>query len=76
MFRFTDFINANDQIAEVVARYPTTREIFEANGVRRCCWECAVRTAAWRGGIELSSLLDELNRAALNRAGESAESRV
>lgn len=64
MFRFTDLIDADQAIADVVARYPATREVFEANGMRRCCWGCAVRTAAWRGGLELSSLLEELNRAA------------
>ncbi len=73
MFRFTDFINANDQIAEVVVRYPATRDVFEANGVRRCCWECAIRTAAWRGGLDLSSLLGQLNRTALDRAAENVE---
>ncbi len=65
MFRFTDLIKADELIADVVARYPNTREVFEAHGVRRCCWDCAIRTAAWRGGIDLSQLLDQLNRAAL-----------
>ena len=68
MFRFTDLINAHEAVEDVVARYPATRDVFEANGVRRCCWNCAIRTAAWRGGIDLSSLLDELNRTALGHA--------
>ena len=74
MFRFTDLINANQAIEDVVARYPATREVFEAHGVRRCCWGCAIRTAAWRGGLELSGLLEELNRVALGApASENLE---
>lgn len=64
MFRFTDLINAHNRIEDVVARYPATREVFEAYGVRRCCWDCAIGVAAWRGGIELSGLIEQLNRAA------------
>ena len=66
MFHFTDLINANEAVEDVVARYPATRDVFEANNVRRCCWDCAIRTVAWRGGIDLSQLLAELNRTALD----------
>jgi iron-sulfur cluster repair protein YtfE (RIC family) len=65
MFRFTDLIDAHQAVEDVVARYPVTREVFEANGVRRCCWSCAIRTAALRGGLDLSLLLEQLNRTAL-----------
>ncbi len=65
MFQFTDLINGHETIEDVVARYPATREVFEANRIRRCCWGCAIRTAAWRGGIDLSQLLCELNRVAM-----------
>ena len=73
MFRFTDFINAHESIEDVVARYPATRDVFETNGVPRCCWSCSIRTAAWRGGIELSDLLEELNRTALAPRSEAAQ---
>lgn len=63
MFQLTDLINAQEAVEDVVARYPATREVFEANNVRRCCWNCAIRTVAWRGGIDLSRLLAELNAA-------------
>ena len=65
MFQFTDLIRADDAIEDVVALYPATREVFEANHLRRCCWGCAIRTAALRGGADLSRLLCELNQAAL-----------
>ncbi|MBI3665798.1 MAG: hypothetical protein HY236_06160 [Acidobacteria bacterium] len=62
---FTDQIDARHRIKEVVALYPATREVFEAYGVGRGGWNCAIRIAAWRSGIELSGLLEELNRAAV-----------
>lgn len=65
MFRFTDLIDGHQAIEDVVERYPVTRDVFETHGVRRCCWGCSIRTAAWRGGLDLSLLLEELNRAAL-----------
>jgi iron-sulfur cluster repair protein YtfE (RIC family) len=68
MFRFTDLIDAHHAIEDVVARYPATGDVFETNGIRRCCWSCSIRAAAWRGGLDLSLLLDELNRAASERA--------
>jgi len=72
VFLFTDLINNYDLIEDVVERYPATREIFELNSIRRCCWGCAIRTAALRGGIEISGLLEQLNRAALGQRLEAA----
>lgn len=72
VFLFTDLIDGHNLIEDVVERYPATRDVFEANAVRRCCWGCAVRTAALRGGIELSSLLDALNRVAVGEPVEAA----
>ena len=66
MFQFTDLIRADAAIEDVVALYPPTREVFEANHLRRCCWGCAIRTAALRSGADLSRLLCELNQAALS----------
>jgi iron-sulfur cluster repair protein YtfE (RIC family) len=66
LFQFTDLIDAHEAVEDVVARYPGTRDVFEANNVRRCCWNCAIRTVAWRGGIDLSQLLADLNHAALD----------
>lgn len=76
MFRFTDLINAHEAIEDVVRRYPATREVFEAYGVRGCCWGCAIRTVAWRGGVDLSSLLAELNRTAFAQPSEPEMSRA
>ena len=71
MFRFTDLINGQEAIEDVVARYPATREVFEAHDIRRSCWSCSIRTAALRGGIDLFQLLAELNRAAFDRRQET-----
>lgn len=71
MFDFTKFIRANDGIRDVIQRYPQTREVFEEAGIRACCYDCSIRAAALRGGIELSGLLAELDRAAF---GEDARS--
>ena len=62
---FTDLIDAHNRIEDVVTRYPATRGVFEAYGISRNGWEGPIRTVAWRGGIELSGLLEELNRAAV-----------
>lgn len=70
MFRFTELINGQDTVRDVVHRYPLTREVFEQAGVRLCCFDCSIRTVALRGGIDLSSLLDELNQAAMSDSPE------
>jgi hypothetical protein len=64
--RLLDLIDAGDRIDEVVSRYPATRLVFEASQLRDGCWVQPIRAAAWRGGIELSGLLEELNQAVHN----------
>lgn len=60
---FTEMIHPNETVREVMQRYPDTREVFEEAGIRACCWDCAIRTAALRGGVDLSSLLTALDQA-------------
>ena len=64
---FTDLIQPSETVRDVVARFPETREVFEEAGIRECCWSCAIRTAACRGGIDLSNLLTALDQAACRR---------
>ncbi len=71
MLVWTDQIDARNRIEEVVTRYPDTRAVFEGYGVYRDRWNYAIRIAAWQGGIELSGLLEELNRAALGQPREA-----
>jgi iron-sulfur cluster repair protein YtfE (RIC family) len=61
---FTELIRPNETVRDVIARFPETREVFERAGIRECCWDCAIRTAAFRGGLDLSGLLAALDRAA------------
>jgi iron-sulfur cluster repair protein YtfE (RIC family) len=61
-----DRINPSDTVREVIQRHPETREVFEEAGIRVCCHDCAIRTAALRGGLDLSSLLADLEAAALD----------
>ena len=67
MFVFTDLIKPNDTVREVIHRYPQTREVFEEAGIRLCCFDCPIRTAALRGGVDLSRLLAELDGAVFRR---------
>ncbi len=67
MFVTTDLIRPSQTVRDVVHRYPETRAVFESAGVRVCCFDCAIRTAALRGGIDLSSLLTGLDQAILGR---------
>jgi iron-sulfur cluster repair protein YtfE (RIC family) len=69
---FTELIRPHETVREVVQRYPQTLAVFEAAGIRVCCFDCAIRTAALRGGIDLSSLLAELDRAATGGSGGAA----
>ena len=71
MFDFTRRIQATDTIRDVVHQYPQTREVFEGAGIRLCCFDCAIRTAALRGGVELSRLLTELEQAAFGPLTQS-----
>ncbi len=61
---FTEMIRPSETVREVMQRYPETRHVFEEAGIRTCCWDCAIRTAALRGGLDLSGLLTALDRAA------------
>lgn len=63
---FTERISPSDTVREVIQRYPQARDVFEQAGVRVCCHDCAIRTAALRGGLDLSSLLAALEAAALD----------
>jgi len=60
----TDFIRAQDKIDEVAGRYPAAQRVLEAKGLRQEPWSSTIRKAAWRKGVELSGLLEELNQAA------------
>ncbi|MBI3694889.1 MAG: DUF1858 domain-containing protein [Acidobacteria bacterium] len=71
MFDFTRRIQPTDTIRDVVQQYPETRDVFEEAGIRMCCFDCAIRTAALRGGVELSGLLAELEQAAFGRLTQS-----
>ena len=71
MFDFTRRIHPTDIIRDVVHQYPQTRDVFEEAGIRLCCFDCAIRTAALRGGVELSGLLAELEQAAFGRLTQS-----
>jgi hypothetical protein len=68
MSRFTELIHPHETVREVVQRFPQTLPVFEQAGIRMCCFDCAIRTAAIRGGIDLSGLLTELDRAACGDA--------
>ena len=61
---FTELIHPNETVREVIQRFPDTLPIFEEVGIRVCCYDCAIRTAALRGGIDLSSLMTALDQAA------------
>ena len=65
---FTELISPSATVRDVIQRHPQTREVFEAMGIRLCCWDCALRTAALRGGIDLSGLLTALDEAACGQA--------
>jgi iron-sulfur cluster repair protein YtfE (RIC family) len=71
MFNFTQFVQSSDTVRDVVRRYPQTREVFEEAGIRLCCFDCAIRTAALRGGIELSGLMHELDQAVFGCLNQS-----
>ncbi len=71
MFDFTRRIQPTDTVREVIHRYPQTRDVFEEAGIRSCCFDCAIRKAALRGGVELSGLLAELEQAAFGRLTQS-----
>ena len=68
MVQYKDLIQSHETVRDVVRRYPQTREVFESTGIRACCFDCAIRTAALRGGLDLSTLLNELDRAAYGDA--------
>ena len=73
MFQYKDLIQSHETVRDVVHRYPQTREVFESTGIRACCFDCTIRTAAVRGGIDLFSLLNELDRAAYGEAATTAQ---
>jgi iron-sulfur cluster repair protein YtfE (RIC family) len=64
---FTEMIRPSETVREVMQRYPETRDVFEGAGIRTCCWDCSIRTAALRGGTDLSGLLTALDQAAYGR---------
>ena len=64
MYAFTELIRPQQTVREVLQRFPQTQTVFEQAGIRTCCYDCAIRTAALRGGIDLSGLMSDLDRAA------------
>jgi hypothetical protein len=64
---FTELIQPSETVREVMRRHPETREVFDQAGIRACCYDCAIRTAALRGGIDLSGLLMALDEAVQGR---------
>ncbi len=61
----TEWIRPSETVRDVIRRFPDARQVFEESGIRECCYDCALRTAALRGGIDLSSLMTALDAVAL-----------
>lgn len=62
-----DFVGPRDRLDEVADRYPAIRYLLVVNGLCEAPPNSTIRAAAWRKGIELSRLLEQLNRAVEDR---------
>ncbi|HWB86166.1 MAG TPA: hypothetical protein VG675_18625 [Bryobacteraceae bacterium] len=63
MFRFDELIRAQMIIRDVKRLHPETHPIFEQFAFRASCDECDIETAARRGGLDSTEVVDALNRA-------------
>jgi hypothetical protein len=69
-------ITGDMKLADVIRRWPKTAEVFRSRGCRdagagRMARIMTVRNVARMEGIDLASLLEDLNRAANARAHEA-----
>jgi len=64
MFRFDNLIRRDAIIRDVKQSHPETVPVFEELGFRSPCDDCDIETVARKNGLNLSDVIDALNRAA------------
>jgi iron-sulfur cluster repair protein YtfE (RIC family) len=63
MLQLHDLVRADNTVSEIVEKYPETGPVFQKFQVRVSCYDCPIRHAARKSGIELEDLLVGVNEA-------------
>ena len=69
MLQLHDLVRAQSIVTEVLTKYPETGDVFKKFKMRVSCYECPIQFAARKSGIQLDSLLVEVNEAIYRSRG-------
>jgi hypothetical protein len=69
MLQLHDLVGAESVVNEVLEKYPESEAVFQKFQMRVSCYECPIRHAARKSGIQLDDLLVEVNEAIYRNRG-------
>jgi hypothetical protein len=69
MLQLHDLVRSGSIVHDVCAKYPETEPVFQKFKMRLGCYDCPIRFAARKSGIQLDQLLVEINEEIYKRRG-------